>query len=318
MINAIDSFLRVKTPAVEVMAVNSPWLSTLIFGTPDHNALSVALPFRSDVAYGSVAGDDSSYIDYKPISGVSVSGALAEFQQPPRFPFIGLERRAGAGGFLGPALGGRGDYTDGLVPIWSSTVPGATPGTSQLVSASHGDYFTNKQAREYVVTWFSNATLPTGKTLTPEWNTPVESRNARKVWTFEAGRIEPVTEAGLYEAIDGIARISPAALHPERSLQFGRSAGGSVTVKWNTPANGRLRRATLFECKDPSAGAEPSNLKRVTAINVEANSVDAAAELPPLDRDKTYYLLAEAAVENNPDPRINIRSDYIRVPGASE
>jgi len=317
MIDAIDHFLRMKTPAVEVMAVNSPWLSTLVFGTPDHSALSVAQPFRPEVAYGSISGDDSSYIDYKPISGISVCGAIAEFQQPPRFPFIELERRAGAGGILGPVLGGRGDYTDGMVPIWSSTIPGTTAGASQLVSASHGDYFTNKQAREYVVTWVSNATLPTGRILSSQWNTPVESRNARKIWTFEQGRIEPISERGLYEAIDGIARISPIALHPQRTLQIVRSSDNIVTVKWSTPAGGKLRRVTLFECKDPSAGAVASNLKRVTTVRVEGNSEDAAAELPALEKEKTYYLVADASVENAPDPRIHLRSGYIRVPAAS-
>jgi hypothetical protein len=317
MINAIDSFLRVKTPAVEVMAVNSPWLSTLIFGAPEHNALSIAQPFRPEVAYGSVAGDDSSYIDYKPISGVSVCGALAVFQQPPRFPFIDIERRAGAGGFLGPALGGPGDYTDGLVPVWSSTIPGTAPGASLLVGSSHGDYFTNKQTREYAITWLSNATLPTGKVLSPQWNTPVESRNARKIWTFEAGRIEPTSESGLYETIDGIARISPAALHPQRNIQIARSPDGIVTVKWTTPAGGRLRRVTLYECKDPSAGPISANLKRIAMVTVEGNSQDPTAELPALEKEKTYYLVADAAVDNAPDPRIIIKSGFIRIPDSA-
>src|SRR5207244_3084882 len=138
--------LPVKTPAMEVMAIDSPWLSKLIYGAVNPQGGKRAAPFRNDVAYGSIAGDSSAYLAFGPLTDISPYGALHFFQKPARFPFLEMERRAGTAAKLSPIIGGRSDYTDGLVPLWSAMIPGSAPGASIVVSAKHDTYFTNEEA----------------------------------------------------------------------------------------------------------------------------------------------------------------------------
>ena len=58
-----DIPIRLTGPAIEVMAVDSPWMSWMIYGqaTPPKSGLITGKPSRSDIAYGSVATVQHSF-----------------------------------------------------------------------------------------------------------------------------------------------------------------------------------------------------------------------------------------------------------------
>ena len=57
--HVFDPIIQTKYPSMEVMAVNSPWLSYLIYGTQTQNTSGqVPQPFLQTVEYGAIAGED--------------------------------------------------------------------------------------------------------------------------------------------------------------------------------------------------------------------------------------------------------------------
>ncbi len=311
---AIDKRIRVNTPAMEVMAIDSPWLSTLLYGTPSPDGRTPAAPFRQDVAYGSVAGDNSAYLAFGPLAGISPYGALKFFQQPARFSYLALDQRAGITGAYSPVIGGVGDYTDGLVPLWSAAIPGDVPGASRIVPASHDTFFTDPETLEFTARWLNDAALPTGRVLCPLWNAPVVSRGGRKRWEFREGEMAPAGRDALYGRVEGVGRILPAALYPARSLIMRRVRDRAVRVEWSPPAGGRLRRVTLYEGTIGENGSPPSHLKKLRVFDAAPEAEHPYALLEGLRKDTSYFIIAEAAAPNKPDPHVIVTTGFIEVP----
>jgi pimeloyl-ACP methyl ester carboxylesterase len=317
LIETIDVSMKLIAPASEVCAVDSPWLTTLTYGRPDAKLPRAASPFRDEIAYGSVAGDDSAYFDFGPLKGVSLYGAALFFQQPSRFPFLYLERRAGASGSLSPLIGGANDYSDGLIPLWSALIPGSAPGTSQIVHASHRTYMGNRDTQAYVARWLNNAALPTGRELRPQWNTSITSRDNRKRWVFREGEMAPENLTGLYARIDGIGRIQPNAIHPDRTITIKRADNGVVRVEWALPAGGRLQQVKVYE---DAAGTIPGPTRRTSRMRIVRASMAgerlcALFEYAPVGRNCT--IVAEGIIDNHPDQPVIIESKVIRLSTAA-
>lgn len=203
-INALDAdalpiHLPVRVPSMEVMAVNSPWLTHLIFGnrTPGASA-NRARPFRDDTAYGSISGDNHRYL-----AGVYDSHHLAHTrQQPSWFPYLSLEY----------ANDVTRNYNDGIVPVWSSAIPGSY----KIAPSNHRDYVRDPDTLNYVIQWLNNAALPTGRSLNDVWNAPtaplITSANGRKSWQLNAGSMAPYPQSDLYTQINGIGRVNGQAI----------------------------------------------------------------------------------------------------------
>jgi hypothetical protein len=312
--DAIDVRLPVKTPAMEVMAIDSPWLSRLIYGSPTPASPKRAAPFRTDVAYGSIAGDSSAYLAFGPLSDISPYGALHFFQKPARFPFLEMERRAGAADKLSPIVGGPFDYTDGMVPLWSAVIPGDAPGASIIVHAKHDTFFTNEDAQQYACRWLNNSALPTGELLNSQWDSPVVSRDKRKRWEFRPGEMAPGGRMSLYGCIDGVGRILPSALHPDRAIAIRRESEVSAAVEWHAPAGGWIRKAVLFERRSATGSGSRPSLKRIRSFAAEPGVHGDQIQVTGLRPHAIYFVAVEACIENGRDPAIVYATVPVEIP----
>lgn len=303
LIDSADAKRKLKAPASEVVAVDSWWMHALTYGGPNAHTDS-ATPYRDDIAYGSIAGDDSSDLEFGPLHGISLYGATLFLQRPSRFPFHQLERRAGAAGSVGPLLGGPGDYSDSLVPIWSALIPGAGPVASRIVHASHRRFLMNRETQTVVTQWLNSAALPLGKDLQAKWNTPIESRGGRKRWLFQDGEMAPRNLAGLYGRVDGAGRILPTALHPDQTLSVRDEGDAALMVEWPLPAGGRLRGVTVYA---RAGGA----LRRVREVSAKPIDGRLCCRIEGVPRDRSWSVVAEAVIDNLPDVPVVLRSAVI-------
>jgi hypothetical protein len=313
LVPAIDARMRVRTPAMEVMAINSPWMSYLNYGAMNPAKNSPARPFRDDVAYGAIAGDNSAYLEFDPLTQIAPYGALSFFQQPSRFSYLALARRAGLRGWLSPVIGGVGDYNDGLVPLWSAMIPGGLPGASLIVPVNHDNFFTNSETQNYIVRWFSHAGLPSGRLLNEQADTPVFSRNRRKRWDFRPGEMAPVPENALYSCIGGVGRIAPAALQPGILLSVARPSKTILRITWRQPDASVLRRVTLYE-SDPRYPLGTRLIKaRSFPVDGRDTQSNPSALVENAPEDKTYFITVDTEMENDPDPPVVFRSPPVRL-----
>ncbi len=252
----LSEYLATRVPSMEVMAVNSPWLTAL----DDYQEAGQEKPCLDHVAYGCVAGDDSAYLG---IPGLAEGlfdpySAIQSAQTPPWFPYLVLERRADS----------LQNYSDGLVPLWSAIITqnfGAWH-HSLIVGANHDSILANPQAQAFVVCALNNrAWLPPGSAINPRFRYPIVSRellplpdvNApgnlpipafaidppntaytpdrpRKTWYFRAGGMAPDVQNGYYPQINLLARITPAALREIHGLKIDRITRTSAVVSWHT------------------------------------------------------------------------------------
>jgi hypothetical protein len=295
---------------MEVMAIESPWLRKLIYGSRSSSALHVAAPFRADVAYGSIAGDSTAYLAFGPLSDISPYGSLHFFQQPSRFPFLEMERRAGAARGYSPIIGGKSDYSDGLVPLWSSMIPGS----AHIVAATHDTYFANAETQQYLCRWLSDASLPTGKTLNARWNTSIASRDGRRRWEFQPGCMAPGGRSSLYACIDGVGRILPEALHTQKGLEIRRDGDNCAAVVWRVPGGGWVRRITLFEVAAASTASKRPRLKRIRSFGPEFDRRRDQIIVDGLQPNRRYVIAAEARIDNRPDPPITFSTGSVPIP----
>lgn len=252
----LSEYLATRVPSMEVMAVNSPWLTAL----DDYQEDGQEKPCLDNVAYGCVAGDDSAYLG---IPGIAEGlfdpySAIQSAQTPVWFPYLVLERRANS----------LQNYSDGLVPLWSAII---TPDFGAwhhclIVGANHDSILANPQAQAFVVCALNNrAWLPSGSAINPRFRYPIVSRellplpdvNApgnlpipafaidppntaytpdrpRKTWYFRAGGMAPDMQNGYYPQIHLLARITPAALREIRDLKVDRITRTSAVVSWHT------------------------------------------------------------------------------------
>jgi hypothetical protein len=186
---------------MEVMAVNSPWQSYMIFHDPFQRYHPLfPTPFKPSIAYGSIAGDSEAYLAHS----VAPYAALDQAQQPSWFPYLRLEHLAGAAR----------NYSDGLVPIWSSAIPGSY----KIAPVCHSDYPGDPDTEDYLLQWLNSANLPQGAYLNTQWNTSVTSYLGR-TWTTQLEEMAPHTQNMLYVQSGGIGRINPAALQGNNAVK---------------------------------------------------------------------------------------------------
>lgn len=193
------NFIPTYVPSMEVMAVNSPWESYLTYRNASPGIGPIfPQPYNPDIAYGSVAGDDEAYLGLDGLNLLAPYAFIDQIQRPSWFPCLPLEHLPGA----------IRNYSDGLIPLWSA----ALPGSYKIAPVNHSNYPKDPDTQAYLVQWLSNASLPTGKDLTAQWNTSVQSFDKNMTWTFASNEMAPHTQNMLYPQWGGIGRINPAAL----------------------------------------------------------------------------------------------------------
>ena len=255
--SGLGSIVPTRVPAIEVMAVNSPWLVALNRFQQNQDTK----PFVDTVAYGSVAGDDSGLFRILG-SGARLDpyAVVRQAQTPSWFPYLALERHVDSDH----------NYSDGLVPLWSAVIGDNFDHfhLSRIVSANHDSILLHPRALEYVACALNNrAWLPSGRDLNSRWgraitsrelaslpdatlpqNSPIpdyvfgppQSGNAadpiRRVWTFQAGAMAPFPQDQLYPQIGLLGRIAPDALREIRTLRVEQATRNSAIVSWHTAA----------------------------------------------------------------------------------
>lgn len=213
LMDADNAFVfGLRTPAAEVMAVNSRWLKVLNTGVPDLSPATNPTPFLDHVAYGCVSGtDDQILVDVDPSRTLKAAGNYLVYpdphriidwvQQPSWFQGLLLETR-GAGDQQG--------YSDGVVPTWSSTVKGSC----EYVPANHLSFSTNWPTITYSLRVLNSEGLPTGSTLKTLWNTSLTSSDARRTWEFGTNAMAPGPQEQMYVLVDGVGRIGGKFIGP--------------------------------------------------------------------------------------------------------
>ncbi len=259
----VPKFLRdqlppFKTPAYEVVAVDSPWMRFLN-GLDACRGAAKTSPFLENVAYAAVAGNDCRYIGLNTV----VAGAnkidldthviLATFGSDV-FPYLSLEH------FRDSAP----SYSDGLIPVWSAWIP-STPQAlaNPIVFSPHNMVILNREALEFVVTELSDQSMSLGRDLNPLWSEPVAKGIdgiSSKSWQFNAEKMAPLPESNMYylDTANNAGRIKPEALgapHIETSL-----LPNSVTLTWRLP----------LECTPTVEVHDLQNVGNATQIGAEA------------------------------------------------
>lgn len=207
---------RFLVPSFEVMAVESNWMRQLIYqntADPSDASRLTAAPFDLNIAYGSVAGDDQDYpVSFK-VLGIGLTFnthpyAFFDSVQSPSW-FSGLSIEYPANGTVG--------YSDGLVPLWSSAIPGSY----FRADTPHNGYATDTSTQQYIVQWLNSAALSTGKDLTPIWNSStawnddnyaVQTRDGSKRWRYIPGQMAPYPQCDLYAQVGGEGRLNSEAI----------------------------------------------------------------------------------------------------------
>jgi hypothetical protein len=303
------SFVRTDVPSMEVMAVNSPWMRQLVFGSPDPDAASAeARPFLPHVAYGSVAGDDNSYLrafagslEREVLRAVcdsfDVHRVLDCVQRPSWFPYLALEERGDSDR----------NYSDGLVPVWSAAIPGS----HQVVSSTHRDFARSPETREYVVRWLNHAGLPRGASLNALWDTAVQSRPGRsgiKTWTFRPGEMAPPVQNAVYRQIGGVGRIHPDALREAETAVLETVSATAITVRWTT-ATESDSKVNLYQYLPYGNGYRWTKIRDVF---VPAPTRDHRVSVTGLRRNTLYAYDVESRVDRSPDGFLIVRSEARR------
>lgn len=200
---------RALVPSFEVMAVESNWMRQLVYGNTLEPAAAerlTALPFDDDVAYGSICGNKQAY-PIAPLVRTNIYSDLSAAQSPSWFPYLLLEERSS------PVDG----YSDGLVPLWSSAIPGSYVKTA----VSHDAYASDGPTQNTVVRWLNSSALPLGRQLTAIWNDPtswdasdtaVRTDDGSKRWRYVPGHMAPYPQDEIYAQVGGEGRITPEVL----------------------------------------------------------------------------------------------------------
>ncbi len=189
--------VRSNRPSIQVMAVDSPWMRSLIFGsTANPSAESTAKPFLDSVAYGAVAGDDNRYLQLGswrlPFDLADPYMLMDLVQIPSWFPYFKFEH-------LGEQAPGPNNWNDGIVPFWSSAIPGSF----LPVHSPHDAYPNNPDARAYALSALSSASLPTGIKLNRVWggiegSSSIRSMDGSKTWQFGPPKMAPYPQSDIY------------------------------------------------------------------------------------------------------------------------
>lgn len=207
-VNVIGPLGDSTYPAWQVMGVESPWLRWML-------SRSGRGPFRENVGYGSVAGDDSDYpvVSVKGVRGqLNFYQALVVTQKPSWFPYLNLE----------VASGQDLNYSDGLVPVWSAAIPGEAGRSYRIVEADHSDVPWHPEAFEYTLAMLNSTSIMTGQDLEPHWNSgTVAARGDKYRWTFDrSDRMAPSPQNRVYDQVGGMGRLNVAAVRELNTLHL--------------------------------------------------------------------------------------------------
>jgi pimeloyl-ACP methyl ester carboxylesterase len=151
-----------RVAAFEVMAVGSRWRTWPTF--------------QDTVQYFAIAGDDNNYLPGGGDVHKVVTLLADSLDRPGWFPYLLLEVRNG---------GTRG-LSDGLVPLWSQQIPGA----SAIFGVDHNDYPNAPEVRAELLKRLDDPNLRSGRTLKeifqgqPAWveSRPYEGSTVRWRW----------------------------------------------------------------------------------------------------------------------------------------
>ena len=326
-------YLPTRVPAMEVMAVNSPWLTTLNNFVKGNQRE----PFVETIAYGSVAGDDNAFLSL-PGAGARLDpyGILRLAQAPTWFPYLALERHAGS----------EHNYSDGLVPLWSAVIADNFDHfrPSRIVSANHDSILSNRQTLEYVACAFNNrAWLPSGQQLNVRWGQAITSRELSPfpdaaspqnspipdyalgspqmlllppaplyAWTFYVDEMAPHLQNQLYPQIRLLGRVAADALREIRQVQIEKVTKDSVILSWQTAAelNGFV---TITRWEQVNFGAYDSVEVdcRIEPIGSRVTRVH-RFRLSNLQPNTTYQVIANSEANADPDNIISVQSEAIR------
>lgn len=173
-----------RVPSLEVAAVESRWLRELN-----------KRPFRNDIAYNAIAGNDNHYI----LRRIDLFTTISRSLEANTLPVLQRERIKGR----------RVNLSDGLIPVWSAVISQ----DSQLFRAAHNSIMWNREAKRYLLHTLDDATLKGGQELSDKWaegwtfcmklpkqrkgKLPEESRQ----WRFSPGRMAPVEIGDAYQLL---------------------------------------------------------------------------------------------------------------------
>lgn len=332
--------LPTRVPAVEVMAVNSPWLDAL----NNYQENGQCKPFAEDVSYGCIAGDNEYSLELPGIS-FNTYELLRFLQLPSWFPYLALEHHQGT----------INNYTDGLIPLWSALIVnqddviGRHP--SLIVHANHLTVLTDFRAREYVLCALNNsAWLPTGRMLNARWGQAITSRDlisesnsdalrnspiltaleaslqtslqetlhqnhenhaqepSRKTWFFRPGQMAPDIQNALYPRIAGLGRINPLALREIRDVEIGSITKQSAEVAWHTaaPLDGHVCVTALHSIDF----VRYENVEIHCGIEPLGHIVTQSHRfrLSGLQPDTTYHIIVTSEALDETDDTVAVRS----------
>lgn len=287
--------MRLTGPAIEVMAVDSPWMCWMLYGqnVPPKYGPVKGKPFRGDVAYGSVAGDDNR------IFGADGNKFLDTWQNPSWFPYLKLETANDTGR----------NYSDGIVPVWSAAIPGSYV----IAPCDHLGYASNRNTQDYVFQWLNRADLPTGDRLNLIWQDSLQAKvrsfGERRTWSFKhgVGEMAPEPQAALYEQRGHLGRMKGSSLQEVRSVTP-RVGKDSLSVVWTTLLKTTSRVRIWSSLISPS---DPPLFDVENDQMVQSHSLTIPFLSSKLQANKTYYFDASSEWFNAPDPSIFVSSNRI-------
>jgi hypothetical protein len=279
--------LVLDQPSIEVMAVNSPWMSFLIFGTQNPYMGAVPHPFDDDVAYGSVAGDSNDLI-----SAQDAYGFFNAAQSPSWFPYLALEGKR----FESQNL------SDGIVPVWSALIPGS----GEIIGTNHNQLPSDSQAHTYILRWLNNANLPNGRSLNAIWQATTEmtARNGWE-WHYRSGEMAPRVQSDLYRQVDGIGRITPDAIKEIRTETYSRLTKDGVWINWVTPVEADSRVLLLKKQGFGYVVAQEWSDLRPVKVH--------SAPFLGLEPGTQYYYVVYSKLNEAPNGPIEVTNDRDRV-----
>lgn len=313
LVDFLDTKLPLKpehAPSIQVIAINSPWMAWLLYGNPIPGGLAV--PFDDNIAYGSVAGDDNEYpitfngltlrSDIYTLLDDSTTASLPPYSW---FPYLGIEHRGK------PSAG---NYSDGIVPVWSSAIPGSY----KLAPTTHKEYPADPATQNYVIQSLNSAALPLGSNLNSIWNDPASWSDPRyavrvqdKSWQYIPNQMAPLPQSDLYQQINGVGRINPTALREINTATTSSVGATSVVVSWVT-ATDTDSKVKLYLTNQAYINGRPQ-LPISEAHSDDKRKIHQVL-VTGLSPNKRYYYFVQSNFDNSPDASFTLSSAPTNLP----
>jgi pimeloyl-ACP methyl ester carboxylesterase len=279
--------------SIEVMAIKSPWINYLLYGTLNNFTNDIAKPFNDDIAYSAIAGDDNNYPILKLI-GLSVLNIdlmkwFDRTQSPSWFPYLRLETLD----TLSP-----NNLSDGIVPVWSSMLLGQE--TTLFVNFDHSEYPDHSECQDFILTKFNDIRMSekVGSKLNPAWNNIESLSSTNYIWEFNKGHSVPIRQDVIYQNINGVGRIHPRAIQENRpDLLRIEKTETTATIIWTTllPTTGMVQiySANLTQISDSPKTTHLNTNHSVTILGLTPNT--------------DYFYTVTNTLPNTPDKPIELK-----------